>query len=106
VQALERAGSFRAVVPAPGAVPVDLRLDTDLVRLQQDFAMRPSQIQFTLRAQLFDARGQRVLATRMFDVTETAPSDDAYGGVTAANRALGRVLELLSDFCVSESGAK
>lgn len=106
VQALDRAGGFRAVVPVPGAVPADIRLDTELIRLQQDFATRPSRIQLTLRAQLIDAREQRVLATRLFDEAEDAPSDDAYGGVTAANRALQRLLEKLADFCAAESGGR
>jgi cholesterol transport system auxiliary component len=106
VRTLEQAGSFRAVVPNPGAVPADLRLDTELVRLQQDFSMQPSRLQITLRAQLIDVRSRRVLATRLFDESETAPSDDAYGGVTAANRALQRVLEQLADFCAAESGGR
>ena len=106
VRALEQAGSFRAVVANPGPVPADLRLDTELVRLQQDFATRPSRIQLTLRAQLVDVRARRVLATRLFDASEVAASDDAYGGVTAANRALQRVLEQLADFCVNASGGR
>jgi hypothetical protein len=32
-----------------------------------------------------------------------APSEDAYGGVVAANRALERVLGQVTDFCVAES---
>jgi cholesterol transport system auxiliary component len=40
-----------------------------------------------------------VLASAEFDETEAAPSDDPYGGVLAANRALGRLLERLAAFC-------
>ena len=46
----------------------------------------------------------RVLATRLFEATESAPSDDPYGGVTAANVALQRILEQVVDFCIAESG--
>ena len=106
VRALEQAGDFHSVMATPGAIPADLRLDTELVRLQQDFATRPSRIQFTLRAQLIDLRSKRVLASKLFDETENAPSDDAYGGVTAANRALQRVLEQLADFCAGEFGSR
>jgi cholesterol transport system auxiliary component len=105
-QALERAGGFRAVVQAPSTAIADLRLDTELVRLEQDFAARPSQIRFTLRAQLIDVATRRVLASAEFDEAEAAPSDDPYGGVIAANRALGRLLGRLADFCAEAPGAR
>lgn len=103
-QALEP--HFRAVVPSPGLIPADLRLDTELIRLQQDFATRPSRMQLGLRAQLIDIKSKRVIAVRVFDESEPADSEDAYGGVLATNRALQRVLEQLADFCINESGNK
>jgi cholesterol transport system auxiliary component len=103
VQAMEQAGSFRAVVQAPGAVPADVRLDIELIRLQHDFVTRPSRVQLTLRAQLIDVRSQRILAVKQFDESENAASDNAYGGVTAANRVLQGMLDQLADFCVNES---
>jgi cholesterol transport system auxiliary component len=106
VQALEQSGSFRAVVRTTNSVPVDLRLDTELIRLQHDFTTQPSRVQLTLRAQLYDVKGKKVLAVREFDAAETAPSEDAYGGVLAANRALERVLGQLTDFCVAESSKR
>ncbi len=99
VQALDQSGGFRAVVQAPGAVSADLRVEVEIVRLLQDFEARPSRVRFTLRAQLIEVGSRRVLATREFDETESAPSDDAYGGVIAANRALERLLGQLADFC-------
>jgi cholesterol transport system auxiliary component len=105
-QGLEQTESFRAVVQTPSAVPADLRVDTELIRLQQNFATRPSRIELTLHAELIDVRGKRVLSTKLFDETEDAPTDDAYGGVTAANVALRRILEQLADFCVAESGGR
>jgi cholesterol transport system auxiliary component len=102
-QAVEQTGSFRAIVQTPGVVPSDIRLDTELIRLQQDFGTQPSRIQLTLRAQLIDVVGKRVIAVKTFDETENAASDDAYGGVIAANRAVKRVLSQLADFCVNES---
>ena len=103
-QALEQGGGFRAVVRVPSAVPADLKLDTEVVRLQQDFRVKPSRVEFTLRAQLIDLHHNRVLATRVFDETENAPSENPYGGVVAANRALQRILEAVSQFCLQEAG--
>ena len=105
-QALEQAGSFRAVVQAPNSIPADLRLDTELIRLQHDFGTLPSRVQLTLRVQLVDVSGKKVLAATVIDEIESAASDDAYGGVIAANRALARALGRLIDFCIAESGGR
>jgi len=104
-QALERSGGFRTVVQAPTVVPADVRVNTELIRLQQNFAIRPGRTELVLRVQLVDVHARRVLATRMFEETENTPSEDAYGGVVAANRALERVLEQLIEFCATESGS-
>jgi cholesterol transport system auxiliary component len=104
--ALDRTGGFRSVLQAPSGVSADLRLDTELVRLQQDFGTQPSRVEIALRAQLIDLRGNRVLAETQLEEVEAAPSDDAYGGVIAANHALERMLVRLVDFCVERSGAR
>ena len=104
LQALEQGAGFRAVVRAASAVPADVRLDIELIRLQHDFTTRPSRVQITLQAQLIDVRGKRVLAVQQFDATENADSEDAYGGVSAANRLVQRVLEEVTEFCITVSG--
>ena len=106
VQALDHSGGFRAVVQEPSLAAAELRLDTELVRLQQDFSARPSRVRFTVRAQLIDVGARRVLTSAEFDETEVAPSDDPYGGVIAANRALGRLLERLAEFCAETPAAR
>jgi cholesterol transport system auxiliary component len=105
-QALEQSGGFRAVVQAPSLAAAGLRLDTELVRLQQEFGAKPSRVRLTLRAQLIDVDARRVLASAEFDETEAAPSDDPYGGVLAANRALARLLERLAAFCAEAPAAR
>jgi len=102
-QALERSGGFRTVVQAPTVVPADVRVNTELIRLQQNFATRPSRAELALRVQLVDVRARRVVATRLFEATENAPSEDAYGGVAGANAALERVLMQVVDFCFAET---
>jgi cholesterol transport system auxiliary component len=101
VSALESGGTFRAVILAPTAAAGDLRLDTEILRLQQDFASQPSRVRFTLRAYLVDNTTRRVLAWRVFDESVVAASDDPYGGVVAANRALHSVLGELAGFCAT-----
>ncbi len=103
IQTLEQTESFRAITQTPGAVPAELRLETELTLLHQDFTTHPSRVQLTLRARLIDVRNKRVLAVRQFDDSENATSEDAYGGVNAANRLVPRMLKQLADFCVSEA---
>jgi cholesterol transport system auxiliary component len=100
---LEDTGSFRAVVSAGSGLQPDLRLDTEIVLLRQSFLVKPSRVEFTLRAQLVDVPGRRVLATRYVEAAEEAPSDDAPGGVVAANAAVARALAQVAAFCVDAS---
>ena len=102
-QALERSGGFGTVVQAPTVVAADVRVNAELIRLQQDFTTRPSRAEVALRVQLVDVRARRVVATKLFEATENASSEDAYGGVAAANAALERVLVQVVDFCFAET---
>jgi cholesterol transport system auxiliary component len=99
VAAIETTGAFRAVVLTPGAAMGELRLDTEIIRLQHEFQTSPSRVRFTLRAYLVDDKARRVLAWREFDSEVAATSEDPYGGVVAANRAVQTVLKDLSAFC-------
>jgi cholesterol transport system auxiliary component len=99
VAAVENTGAFRAVVLTPSAAAGDLRLDTQIIRLQHEFGFRPSRVRFTLLAYLVDVKTRRMLAWREFDAAVPAASEDPYGGVVAANRAVQIVLDDLSAFC-------
>ncbi len=99
VSTIETRNAFRAVVLTPSAAAGDLMLDTEILRLQQDFSNVPSRVRFTLRAYIEDSSTRRVLAWREFDATVAAASDNPYGGVVAANRAVQTVLKQLADFC-------
>jgi cholesterol transport system auxiliary component len=98
VQALERDGRFQVVLGASGA-SATLRLETEIAALQQEFTTTPSRTRFALRAQLVDVARRQVLASRDFEAFETAPSEDPYGGVVAANRAVDRVVREVAAWC-------
>ncbi len=104
VAALERRASFHAVVLTPGASAGDLGLDTQILRLQQDFRTSPSSVRFTLRAALVDRATRHVLGSREFDVSVATAGDDPRGGVAAANLAVQRALEQLAEFCADAAG--
>lgn len=106
VQALGRTGVWRAVIPLPGSVRGDYRLDSHGFALQQEFLQRPSRVRVAVRVQLVDLKESRVVGTRAFEATEEAPSEDAYGGVLAANRAIGTMFDHIASWlqeCVRHS---
>lgn len=106
VAAVERGGAFRAVVQTPSTAAGELRLDTEILRLEQEFLALPSQVRFTLRAYLVESATRRVIATREFEATVPAPSENPQGGVAAANRAVKIVLERLAAFCTEAAGTR
>jgi cholesterol transport system auxiliary component len=101
VQALEKSGLWRVVVPIPSSIGGDYRLDTQGLVLQQEFSQHPSQVRVGFRLQLVGLREQVVVGTRRFEVVENAPTDDAYGGVVAANRAVAALLDQVTMWLAS-----
>jgi cholesterol transport system auxiliary component len=52
---------------------------------------------------LIEGGTQRVLDTSELEEVEAAPSDDPYGAVVAANRALGRLLDKVAAFAAEHA---
>jgi cholesterol transport system auxiliary component len=100
--ALGRGGRLDAMQGGERVAPA-LRLETEVVVLQQEFDAQPSQVRFTLRARLLDLAERRELANSTFEAVEAAPSDDPYGGVVAANRAVARVLDEVAKWCTESA---
>ena len=103
-EAMNNTGEFRALHVSPGSLSARYRLDSELIHFYQDFTVQPSEMRIMLRAQLVSLMDNRVLASRLFDLREAAYSEDAYGGVQAANRASARLFDELAQFC--KAGAR
>lgn len=101
VQALSQTGTWRAVIAMPSSVRGDYRLDSSGLVLQQEFVRRPSLVRMSLRGQLIDLKESRVVGTKMFEVEEPASTEDAYGGVLAANRATATMLSQITSWIQS-----
>ncbi len=99
VRALQDSGRFRAVLLAPTAAVADWQLETQILRLHQDFTQQPSQVRLTLRAVLVDSASRQTLAWREFDVAVAATGDDPVSGAQAAQRATHSVMAELAAFC-------
>ncbi len=101
LRALQDTQAFRAVLLAPSAGSGALRLETEVVRLQQDFTVQPSSVRLTLRAVLIDVATRRVLASQVFDATAKVDRDDPVAGVAAAQQVAQRVLAELAVACAA-----
>lgn len=105
VRALGRSGAFAAVTDVRSGAAAELRLEAEVVRLQQEFTSHPSRVRLTVRVQLSNVQSRRVLGVREFEAVEEAPSDDPYGGVVAANRAVREVLDAVVSYCGERAAA-
>ncbi len=92
-QAMEKSGLWKSVVQPPSSARADYRLDTEDLSLEQQFMSHPSRVRLKLKLQLVELKERSIIASHEFEIWEEAPSDDAYGGVVAANRAVGEMLE-------------
>lgn len=90
--ALESGAEWGSVIQLPSVLRGDYRIDLSQVVLVQEFTQQPSRLRLALRAQLVTVEDTRVIGTRSFEFREDAPSEDAYGGVQAAQNAVGRLL--------------
>ena len=98
VQTLDGAKLWKTVVQMPSTVRGDYRLDTENLVLHQEFMSEPSRVHVNVRMLLIELKSHRPIATHEFSVQEDAPSDDAYGGAIAANRAISKLLSQISDW--------
>ncbi len=106
VQVLNQGGVWHSVIPLPNSIRGDYRLDTYGFLLQQEFLQQPSRVRVSIRAQLVDLKASEIVSTRAFEAVENAPSENAYGGVLAVNRAVSGLLDQISSWlrqCVQHS---
>lgn len=99
VKTLEGSHTFRAVVTPPYSGQFDYSLQTQIISLQQNFLQKPAMLNLVVRAQLLKNSSNRLLASKVFSISEPMPSESPEGGVYAANQASVRLLKELAIFC-------
>jgi len=85
----------------PTGIRGDYQLDLSDLLVQQEFLQQPSRSRVQVRAHLVDVKAQRILGARIFEALEPAPTEDAYGGVLAADRAVATVLATINEWITS-----
>lgn len=98
--ALNEVGPFREAIETPSGIAVNYSLQTKLLRLVQDFSNAPpSQEQLVVRVTLVDVARGVILASQVLNFNVAAPTEDARGGVVAANKALQQLAAEMVEFC-------
>ena len=100
VRAFEGTGAFKAVIAPPAPTLADMRVDVDVIRLQQEFMTQPSRVRLMTRIKVVDLKSGHVLGTQVFEAVEPAPSENANGAARATNAAVRKVLDQMVRFAL------
>lgn len=103
VESLRESQHFKAVVTPPFSGLSNLRLDTEIVQLQQNFIRNPSEVEFVINAQIINADTRHVIAIQRFAYSVPAVAGTPYAGVYATNQAVNDFLKQLAQFVVSHT---
>lgn len=101
-QSLQRSGYFYAVTSSTHSESTDYRVDTQLIKLQQNFLTKPSHVDLVVKVVLSNVNDNRVVASRLISQQVKCPTDTPYGGVTAANIAAKNFTAEATAFVVSQ----
>jgi cholesterol transport system auxiliary component len=101
IQSLQRTGYFYAVTSSPHNEAADYRLDTQLLKLEQNFLSKPSVIEFSAKIVFTHIDDNRVLGSQIINYRIPCAQDTPYGGVLAANQASERYTAAVDKFIIS-----
>ena len=103
LSALRAEGYFYAVVSPPFSGITNLRLDTQLVKLQQEFLLPTSRVRLVVQAQLINNTTNRIVASRRFETVISALENNPYSGVRSANKAAAVLSRQIARFCIQSA---
>lgn len=103
VEAIRRTGYFYAVASPPFSGVTNLRVDIQVLKLQQEFLLPTSKLRLAVQASLLSNISNHVVASRRFEVVMKAPQNNAYSGVLAANRAAILISQKVAEFVVNST---
>ena len=99
-KSLESSHYFYAVASDPNVSKTDYRLESQLVRLHQNFLVKPSQIELVMQVILIHSEDNRVVATEIVSERVPCPYDNPLGGVIAANQATRKFTRRVTHFVI------
>lgn len=103
VQTLLNTRRFHAVVSTPYSGITQLRLDTQLLKLEHLFIHSPSRVRMVVQVQLIDNIRNQVVADARFQSSIVAKRATPYAGVLAANEASSVLLSKVARFVLQNT---
>lgn len=100
VRALRNKNYFAAVASPPFSGITNFRLDTELIKLQQEFLLPTSVIRLVVQTSLINNASNRVVASQQFEVVIPTTENNPYGGVLAANKGAAIICRKIAQFVV------
>ena len=100
IQSVQHSGYFSAVSSGVYTSKTQYRLDTQLLKLQQNFLKKPSVLELEVKAVVTRVSDNQILASRTFKQQIACPYDSPYGGVIAANKATKRLTKDITQFVI------
>lgn len=101
MRSIESSHYFYAVTSDLNISKTDYRLESVLIRLQQNFLTKPSRIQLAMQVTLIRNADSGLVATDIISESIPCPSDTPLGGVEAANQASRHLSSRVAHFVVT-----
>lgn len=102
IESIEQSHYFSTLVASPYAGGTDLRLDSQILEFRQNFLLKPSVFEMTIKVVLTQVADNRSMASRVFVERIPCKEDTAYGGVIAANQATRAFTRQLLQFIAEQ----
>lgn len=101
IQSFQESHAFRVVGSGTHAEISSYRLDTQLLELIQNFNVKPSRIQLTVKFMISNTASAKVIASMVFHVNVACSSDTPYAGALAANIATAQLTKQIVGYTIT-----
>jgi cholesterol transport system auxiliary component len=102
IQTFQNSHAFSAIASSPYADRIDYRIDTQLIDMQQNFLVKPSEFHLKLKVVVTRVSNNHILASRIFFEHIPCPADTPYGGVVAGNKATLQMTQKIKQFVIMQ----
>ena len=103
IEKIRQAGYFAAVVTPPFSGSTPYRLDTRLLKLQQEFLQPTSQLVMQIQATLINTKSNRIIKSQRFTIQLPARQNTPYAGVLATNKAANLLLRKVARMVIANA---
>lgn len=92
LESFNRAGIYKAVISSSYSKSAKWKLEIRILQWHQTFIRYPSRVVVSYVANIYDTKKQKIVASRVFETSIRAKTENAYGGVRAMNYAMDELI--------------